>query len=95
MRALGAGGGAPGIPIRELDASVNPIANQGASYVAAVLDQKAVRTQFLTRLVLSSCGIADSGGVAIVRSPALVSHDAHIVYTCLCRQGGVHAGSLL
>jgi endonuclease IV len=63
---LAGGSMAPGVAITELDASQNPIGQQGATYLARLLNIKRIKTQFLCKVTLDHCHITDAGGNSLV-----------------------------
>ena len=63
----------PGFPIKEFNASQNPIAQRGAVYLARMLNAKRISTQFLQSIFLDQCQITDAGGACIVRTPGTPS----------------------
>ena len=81
-----------GVAVTEFNASQNPLGQQGAVYLARLLNVKRIPTQFLHSIFLDSCHITDAGGAVLVRCMcdcACATLFTIVVYACACHQQSV------
>ena len=73
-----------GVAVTEFNASQNPLGQQGAVYLARLLNVKRIPTQFLQSVFLDSCHITDAGGAVLVRSMCdhACAFVAIVMYAC-------------
>jgi hypothetical protein len=74
MQQLPEDGPLAGVAVTNFNASQNPIGQQGAVYLARLLNVKRIPTQFLQVVCLDQCQITDAGGLALVRIQSTCQH---------------------